>query len=300
MQLGGWTAYPLRFGLLAAVVLAASCAAAPLHAAGKKAAKQPAIQDIPLANVPVPEPRPGPEPVDELLPVDGVPIPVPRPEPPRAQKRGGAKDAGKGVADDKKSPPDEPPKDDLTPPPRPATMPAEELACRARLKELGVVFKEMPQLADKAGCSVEWPVEVSSLGAVKLSPPGVFNCAVTERSASFMRDAVVPKAQSILGSPVTAIAQASAYVCRPRNGTSKLSEHAFGNALDIASFELADKRVLAVGRVTKPVEAEFMLAVRLAACGPYTTVLGPGSNADHATHFHFDLAKRRPGSTYCK
>jgi len=300
MQLGGWTAYPLRYGLLTMIAVALLYAAGPLHAAGKRTAKQPALEDIPLADVPVPEPRPGPEPVDKLLPDDGVPIPLPRPEPPSAKKNGGPKDIGKGVADDRKPPPDEPPKDDLTPPPRPATMPAEELACRARLKELGVVFKEMPQLADKAGCSVEWPIEVSSLGAVKLSPPGVFNCAVTERSAKFMRDTVVPKSRSILGSEVTTIRQASAYVCRPRNGTSKLSEHAFGNALDIDSFELADKRSLSVGRVTKPVEAQFMLAVRLAACGPYTTVLGPGSNADHATHFHFDLAKRRPGSTYCK
>lgn len=301
MQLGGWTTYPLRYGLLAATAVAVLCAAAPLHAAGKKAAKQPVVEDIPLADVPVPEPRPGPEPVDELLPDDGVPIPMPRPASPSAKKNGGAKDAGKGVAVDKKPPPDEPPKDDLTLPPRPASMPAEELACRSRLKELGVTFKEMPQLADKAGCSVEWPIEVSSLGPdVRLKPAGVFNCAVTERSAKFMRETIVPKSQSILGSPVTTLHQASAYVCRPRNGTSKLSEHAFGNALDIGAFELADKRMLSVGSVTKPAEAQFMLAVRLAACGPYTTVLGPGSNADHATHFHFDLAKRRPGSTYCK
>ncbi|NDW07005.1 hypothetical protein GTK09_21555 [Jiella sp. 40Bstr34] len=47
-------------------------------------------------------------------------------------------------------------------------------------------------------------------------------------------------------------------------------------------------------------EKEFLDAVRSAACGPFKTVLGPGTDADHATHFHFDMAARRNGATYCK
>jgi hypothetical protein len=34
------------------------------------------------------------------------------------------------------------------------------------------------------------------------------------------------------------------------------------------------------------------MAFRTAACGYFTTVLGPGANAAHASHFHFDLAMR--------
>ena len=45
---------------------------------------------------------------------------------------------------------------------------------------------------------------------------------------------------------------------------------------------------------------DFLDRIRKAACSPFTTVLGPGSDADHATHFHFDLAKRRNGSTFCQ
>lgn len=44
----------------------------------------------------------------------------------------------------------------------------------------------------------------------------------------------------------------------------------------------------------------FLDAVRSAACGPFKTVLGPGTDADHATHFHFDMAARRNGATYCR
>jgi hypothetical protein len=266
-----------------------------------------------------------------VVAANGIPVPVPRPERPSDGKsldKAAAKDAGAPAEPDladipvpeprpaqsnDKTPddvkrdnkkiaiPEKPTKDDFAPSIRPVSMPDDERACRSRLRDLGVAFKELPQLSDKAGCSVPWPIEVTNLGGgVDLAPAGAFNCAVVERSAKFMRDVILPSSQKLLGSPVKILRQASAYVCRPRNGTSKLSEHAFGNALDIDSFVLADKRTLGVGRVDKPQDARFMLEVRLAACGPYTTVLGPGSNADHATHFHFDLAKRRPGSTYCR
>ena len=49
-----------------------------------------------------------------------------------------------------------------------------------------------------------------------------------------------------------------------------------------------------------PSAAQAMQAFRTAACGPFKTVLGPGSNADHANHFHLDLQKRRNDYLYCK
>ena len=80
----------------------------------------------------------------------------------------------------------------------------------------------------------------------------------------------------------------------------KLSEHAFGNALDIASFTLSDGTTVAVELRPEEKPAIFLGKVRKAACGPFKTVLGPGSNADHAEHFHFDLAPRRHGGTVCE
>ena len=47
-------------------------------------------------------------------------------------------------------------------------------------------------------------------------------------------------------------------------------------------------------------EKRFLDQVRAAACGPFKTVLGPGTDADHDTHFHLDMAARRNGYTYCK
>jgi len=255
----------------------------------------------------VPEQRParaGEQQEPELLDPTDVPKPQARPAQPGDVP---AKPLVPGNGDDKAAP-DRIDKDDdarieasKMPLPRPAMMPGEEKACRLRLKQLGVAFAERPQLADASGCSSPWPIAVTALSAdVTLVPDAVVNCAMAERAAIFLKEHIAPKARAILGSTVQSIRQDSAYVCRPRNGTHKLSEHAFGNALDIGAFVLEDGRTVQVGGATKRPEGEFMLAVRLAACGPFTTVLGPGSDADHATHFHFDLAKRRPGSAFCQ
>jgi hypothetical protein len=185
---------------------------------------------------------------------------------------------------------------------RPAVMPPEEAACRARLATAGVDFEEEEDaLSDPSGCDMPWPITVSGLGGgIELTPRATINCATAETLAAFARDVVAPDARTTFGSAVTAIRQASGYVCRPRNGSEKLSEHAFGNAIDIASFKLSDGAEIAVDATREPERSAFLSRVREEACGPFKTVLGPGSDADHATHFHFDLAKRRSGSTFCQ
>jgi len=186
-------------------------------------------------------------------------------------------------------------------PPKPGLPSREELACRTRLTQLGAVFKEAAPVVNEQGCNMPHPVEMSRMtDKIGIAPGVVLNCATAETAARFMRDVASPAAKAEFGVEIKSIAQASGFVCRPRNGTTKLSEHAFGNALDIASFTLADGAVIAVEPAPPPRNEKFLRAVRDAACGPFKTVLGPGSNADHALHLHFDLAPRRNGGTYCK
>jgi len=196
---------------------------------------------------------------------------------------------------------------ELPPAEPPATarteMPAEEAQCRARLKTLEVAFEEHEPLKDDLGCSAPHPVTVARLSeTVELHPPAVLTCAMAEASARFVREHAAPLTRGEFGSDLTAIEQVSAYVCRPRNGSKKLSEHAFANALDWGALVLDDGTRIEVQAhgSAKPRRSRLVKAIQKAACGPFKTVLGPGSDADHADHFHFDLARRRNGGTWCE
>jgi hypothetical protein len=189
-------------------------------------------------------------------------------------------------------------------PPRP-TPPsaAAEAACRTDLKKLGVKFKEEAPLSDPIGCAVQNPIAVSALSArVKIGPQAVMNCALADALAHFVAETASPAAEAAFGSPIAEIGQASAYVCRDRHGTERISEHAYGNAIDIARFTLKDGTAIDVKDygTSDPKRSAFLAAVRKAACGPFRTVLGPGADADHALHFHFDLEPRRSKTPFCQ
>jgi hypothetical protein len=200
-------------------------------------------------------------------------------------------------------PPSKPPVRNIilrpTPPPAPA-----HLACRADLRKLGVRFEERAPLSDPdAGCSVPNPIAVSALSpSVKIGPEAVMNCALADQLARFIRETASPLAEKTFGSPIASIRQASAYVCRDRHGTSRISEHAFGNAVDIAEFVLKDKTIIEVKDYgdSDPKRTEFLDDVRTAACGPFRTVLGPGADPYHSLHFHFDLEPRKSKNAFCQ
>jgi hypothetical protein len=181
-------------------------------------------------------------------------------------------------------------------------MPETEQACRRALRELGVTFVELEPLNDAVGCNVAWPVSVSRLpGNVELKPEATLTCAMAEATARFVTAHAAPIAQSTMKSDLAAIHQVSSHVCRPRTDGNKMSEHARANALDWGALEFADGTTVAV-RAHPPSAKDagkLIGALREAACGPFKTVLGPGSDADHADHFHFDLAQRRNGGTWC-
>jgi hypothetical protein len=114
---------------------------------------------------------------------------------------------------------------------------------------------------------------------------------------------VQPAAMRWFGQPVTEIKQISAYSCRGMNGQpgARISEHAFGNALDIAAFTLADGRKIVVRTAWNgaPEEQGFLRDIQSAACDRFHTVLAPGSNRFHYDHIHVDLMRRSGGGSIC-
>jgi len=136
-----------------------------------------------------------------------------------------------------------------------------------------------------------------------LSPPATLACPIVSELERWISGAVQPAAMRWFGSPVAEIRQISAYSCRGMNGNphANISEHAFGNALDIASFTLADGRKITVknGWHGLPEEQGFLRDVQAAACDEFSTVLAPGSNVYHYDHIHVDLMRRRDGHRAC-
>ncbi len=79
-----------------------------------------------------------------------------------------------------------------------------------------------------------------------------------------------PAALKWFRQPVVEIKQIGSYSCRGMNGNpnAHISEHAFGNALDIAEFDLADGHKISVqyGWHGAPEEQGFLHDVQGGAC----------------------------------
>jgi hypothetical protein len=144
---------------------------------------------------------------------------------------------------------------------------------------------------------------VAAVGPVEIKPAATLACPIVSALDRWITDAVQPSAQRWFRQPVTEIKQISAYSCRGMNGQpgARISEHAFGNALDIASFTLADGRKITVknGWRGSPEEQGFLRDVQGAACDSFNTVLAPGSNRFHYDHIHVDLMRRSSGHKIC-
>jgi Extensin-like protein C-terminus len=145
---------------------------------------------------------------------------------------------------------------------------------------------------------------VAAVGPVAVKPAATLACPIVSALDRWLADSVQPAAQRWFGARVVEIKQISAYSCRGMNGNpgAHISEHAFGNALDIAAFTLADGRRIVVkdGWHGMPEEQGFLRDVQGAACQQFNTVLAPGSNAYHYDHIHVDLMRRASRRVICE
>jgi hypothetical protein len=145
---------------------------------------------------------------------------------------------------------------------------------------------------------------VAAVGPVAVKPAATLACPIVSALDRWLSDSVQPAAQRWFGGRVVEIKQISAYSCRGMNGNpgAHISEHAFGNALDIAAFTLADGRRIVVkdGWHGMPEEQGFLRDVQAAACQQFNTVLAPGSNAYHYDHIHVDLMRRASRRVICE
>jgi hypothetical protein len=144
-------------------------------------------------------------------------------------------------------------------------------------------------------CTLEGAVALQSVvtpsGKVELPARPRLLCAFAVKFGRWIAETAAPIIAAHAGASLKTISTGPGLECRNRNRESsgKPSEHARGNAIDVASFELTDQRRITVGDADMAIPLAVALkGLRTSACGYFTTVLGPGSNEAHKDHLHFD------------
>jgi hypothetical protein len=165
-------------------------------------------------------------------------------------------------------------------------------ACLARLDAQEVSYR--PVDAPSSSCQVDTAVRVSRVEA-RLNRPAVMSCALASRLDDFERAVVQPLAKAELGQRVVRIDQMGAFSCRRVNGSLRLSQHATGLAIDIGGFRLSDGTTVSVEHDWNEPGPKRLFLRHLArqACGYFSVVLTPDSNADHHNHLHLDIGPDR-------
>jgi len=184
--------------------------------------------------------------------------------------------------------------------------PSDAAACLAKLGAQHVEVQSVPAPpASLADCGIADPVRVTAIGlagGAKLDLPDhpILDCAFATVFTGYVRELMAPLGTAMLGSPITALVTGPGYECRGRNRIvgAKTSAHGQGIAIDLVEIVLADRRRIAIAHQSQPSEEQYLRTMRHAACGWFTTVLGPGSDAAHAEHMHFDIAHHGSSDRY--
>jgi hypothetical protein len=159
--------------------------------------------------------------------------------------------------------------------------------------------------ATNAACTIDTPVRLMSLKVSGEQHPLAFPerpilaCRFAERFGQWLGEIAVPIIAARL-TPLRAVHTGPGYDCRNRNraASGKLSAHAVGQAVDIAAFKLGSGETLSITEANDEPKKGVLSTLRTAACGWFTTILGPGSDPAHATHWHFDIEKHGSSDNY--
>lgn len=178
-----------------------------------------------------------------------------------------------------------------------ADLRADPVQCRAVLDRSEVPFTVLAA-AGEGSCRRTDRTVLEKTPLSPAQPPTT--CAVAAAFELWLQKGLAPASLEIFGQPIQRIEHLGAYSCRRLYGRDEgpWSEHATGNAIDIAAFVLRDGTRISVladwsGEHKK---AQFLQEARDAACRSFGTVLSPDYNKAHADHLHLDQARRGVGN----
>jgi len=169
--------------------------------------------------------------------------------------------------------------------------------CRALLDKAGVHYAVLAEVRAGPQCGYADGVRFAPGGSRRTpyAPADLgMSCPVAAALSMWEWNIVQPAARRLLGSPVASIEHFGSYNCRRIARRENWSEHATGDAIDIAGFRLASGKRVTVAADWKGngPEATFLHEVRNGACKLFATTLSPDYNAAHRDHLHLDQAER--------
>src|SRR5215813_9996093 len=141
------------------------------------------------------------------------------------------------------------------PPPQPPIWSDAEVIgalrrCVSELAPTGALVQSLEPIRN-GQCGTPAPVRLRGFMLpidMEVSPPAVVNCSIVTKLHDWIRDSLQPAAERDLRSRITRIVTASSYDCRDRIGSTstRISEHAYANAIDISAVVTADGRTVDV------------------------------------------------------
>lgn len=177
--------------------------------------------------------------------------------------------------------------------------------CHERLRAAGVTFRDarLP-LVKQRGFVCGAPQAVEYLDGpehIRFRPRPVVTCQLALALAHF--EGVIHRtAKEMLGAHVTSVTQGGTYSCRAMARFRLVSEHSYGNAIDLYTFGLSDGRTVSVlkhfGKPSDPAaspEGQFLrtLGQRLFDENVFSVVVTRFFDELHRDHFHVDMAHYR-------
>ena len=166
--------------------------------------------------------------------------------------------------------------------------------------KLSAYVEPMNRIDGPGACGLQQPLRVSALagGTIGLTSRATMSCSALSSVDRWVKEVVEPASMLYYRQHVTGMTVGS-YSCRNQDSkwVATISEHAFGNAVDVMGFKFSDGRSMSVvnGWKGDARDQAFLREIAVDACDYFTTVLAPGSDSYHANHIHIDLSRHDSG-----
>jgi hypothetical protein len=155
---------------------------------------------------------------------------------------------------------------------------AEEQCIAQRLVQASSYVEPVSEINGDGSCGMNHPFRIQAAvdGQVSMKPQATLGCPMTVAFNRWVTEIAQPAAQAWFGEQIVEVRQLSSYSCRRIGGSGNMSEHGFGNALDVAGFTFSSGRIVTVkhGWNGAPEERGFLRQIHAGGCEVFTTVLG--------------------------